>query len=114
MLGRSLGNHVRMSTTSQPAQRYACLNPRCPNYAGAGVVLTRSDVRPDSERRLLCNACSSYVQYADPGPSRSTQPVAGMAVGAAIGAAVGGGAGAVVGGLVGLLIASSGSNGSSR
>ncbi len=95
--------------TNQAPPRYVCLNPRCPNYSGVGVVLQASDVHPGADNLLHCNACSSLVSYAPPNTSQNPA-IAGMAVGAALGAAVGGAPGALVGGLVGLVLATSGSN----
>lgn len=46
------------------SERYECRNPRCPFYAGVGVILGPKNVHPDAKGLAHCNACTSYVVLA--------------------------------------------------
>ena len=83
---------------------YECWNVHCPQYAGNGVRLGSQDAYADSNGRLHCKVCRSYVRASPHTNNGNEKRVAGAAGGALLGWTVGGPAGAIIGGLVGLFL----------
>ncbi len=88
--------------------KFECWNPKCGNYAGAGVRLQKNEVREDNDRPLSCTTCGTTVRAAAPEHTALKTFVVtlfGAAIGWLFGEFEGAFAGAIIGSLFGWIVA---------
>ncbi len=84
---------------------YECWNPRCCNYATAGVRLKESETRVDATAQRRCATCDAPVRVVMEGDG-CVRPMTCAVGGALLGWVAGGVPGAAIGALLGLILGS--------